>query len=471
MDISDKENDNTGRAPLREPRPAESQTQSNHAKYVQDAQAPFVPNTTPLGAGGDIPQDNTTKTPSRKPPSQARKPRAPKQGPSLMSAKEFKENMIKFRLDHWKARAQVVHTSGQIDMTALWSPQWSGVVSCNEGMNLFDGFDRTWFIPFDMETPLPADKQDIADDLQKRRKELSDMYHTKISKDTQFRPKLLRLVEEEVKATCREQWDTGFNKPDATPKQWAEVREIYELTNLVHMIARARLADGKELLPGHYQIIVLELAVDGKILLQRVSVPTDINLNEFLSRLDSWDPPNSEQDKHLIDIFRRKLDYILAIGDETQKKKANRFSGQVDKFGEIEAPGSEKSSWIFQLRFHAKYSIPFGKSPDAVRTWSQLKEATFQGLLEGIRAKKHPVFVRKIRLRRMWPEVEEMEKQLQPTYGLPELSQEQLEIVDAMLAGQTDEEKQHGAMLTRAVEIEKQQALHPKRPSIGDFDE
>ena len=160
------------------------------------------------------------------------------------------------------------------------------------------------------------------------------------------------------------------------------------------MIARARLADGKELLPGHYQIIVLELAVDGKILSRRVSVPTDIDLNEFLSRLDSWDPPNSEQDKHLIDIFRRKLDYISAIGDETQTKKANRFSCQVDKFGEIEAPGSEKSSWIFQLRFHAKYSIPFGKSPDAVRTWSQLKEATCQELLDGIRAKKHPVFVR-----------------------------------------------------------------------------
>ncbi|KAF4962867.1 hypothetical protein FSARC_9080 [Fusarium sarcochroum] len=471
MDLSDKENDCSGRAPLRALRAAEPLTQSDDAEHAQDAQAPLAPNTAPLGVGGGIPQDSTTTMPSRKPPNQPRKMRPPKQGPSLMSPKDFKENMIKFRLDHWKARAQVVYTSGQVDMTSLWSPQWSGVVSCNEGMNLFDGFDRTWFVPFDMETPLPADKKDIADNLQKRRQALSDMYHTKIAKDAQFHSKLLRAMEEEVKATCRNQWDTNFHESDETPKQWAEVRKIYELTNLVHMIARARLADGKELLPGYCQVIVLELAADGKILSQRVSVPTNIGLNEFLSRLDSRDPPDTEQDKHLIDTIRRKLDIILTRGDEAQKNKAARFSCQVDKFGEIEAAGSEKFSWIFQLRVHTKYSIPFGKSPDAVHTWSQLKEANFQGLLDGIRAKKHPVFVRKIRLRRMWPQVDEMEKQLQPTYGLPELSQEQLDIVDAMLAGQTDEEKQQGAMLTRALEIEKQQALHPKRPSTDDFNE
>ncbi|KAF9761791.1 hypothetical protein IL306_003694 [Fusarium sp. DS 682] len=386
----------------------------------------------------DNPQDNVAQP--------------PQQGPAAASPREFKELMIQYRLDHWRARAQIVHIKGQSDLTALWSPHWAGIEIADRGLNVFDGFDRMWFVPFDISTPLPAEKQEIADELMKRRHELYAAYRTKLARDKNFQAKLMKLIEEEVKETCQAQWDHNTSESDREPVTWNDVRAGFQLTHLVTMIAQARLADGKEQLPGYYQVKVLELGVDGKITYRRVSLPSDINMKGMLSRMNSWFPSDNEQSQHTINTFQRRLESILKRGGEAQRKKAQGLYRQLNEYVMAEKPTSERNSWVFKLRLSPTYFIPAGKSPDRINTWTHLKETTYQELLDGARAKKYPVFVRKIRLRRWWSMVEELENQAEVSFGEAGLSSAQLDIVDELLARRTDEERQHAATFKQALE-------------------
>ncbi|KAF4341416.1 hypothetical protein FBEOM_4664 [Fusarium beomiforme] len=308
------------------------------------------------------PQDNTARPP------------APKQGPAAASPREFKELMIQHRLDNWRARARVVHTKDQ-------------------GLNMFGGFNRMWFVPFDIRTPLPAEKQETADDLEKRRHELYAAYRTKLATEKNFQTKLLKLIEEEVKETCRAQWDRDTSDSNRKPVKWNDVRAGFQLTHLVTMIAQARLADGKELL-GYFQVKVLELGIDGKITYQRVNLPSNIDMEGMLSRMNSWSPSDDEQSQHAINVFRHKIETFSRRRDEMQRKMAQDPHRQLNAYLVADEPNSERYSWVFKLRLSPNSYTPAGKAPDRVHTWTQLKEATYQELLDGARVKKYPVFVR-----------------------------------------------------------------------------
>ncbi|KAF4453097.1 hypothetical protein F53441_4157 [Fusarium austroafricanum] len=448
---------------------AESQPAPNAEEHVQDTQTSLASLEDPFAVVKDKPKENTTEASSSKTPKQPRKARS-KNNPMDMSAKDFKELMVQYRLDHHRARAQVVHTTGQVDQTAFWSPQWAGVSTAEEGMNIFDGFDRMWFIPFDMTTPLPLDKQEIADDLQKRNRTLHNAYGIKVAKDGRFYERLTHSFQEEVKETCRHRWDTNFHEPNLDPTEWNDVRNNFDLSQMARMIAEARLTTGKEQLPGYYQVMVLDLGIHGKITCQRASLPTDVGMDGILSRLNSWYPLDDEHSRNIINAFRHKLEIILKRGDEAQKKKAQVISRQTDGFTQVEYPKSERSSWIFKLRFYANFTLPPGKGPDEIRTWTQLKQETYGELLDGVRAKKHPVFVRpwKIRLRRVWPTLDELERQAEVTFGETGLLSEQLDVVDELFACRTDEEMQQAARFKQALDRTKFALLGTEHPCIND---
>ncbi|RSM06352.1 hypothetical protein CEP52_005738 [Fusarium oligoseptatum] len=330
-------------------------------------------------------------------------------GGSSVNVKKLAEDMILYRLDHWRARATVVYTTGQRDATPLWSPHWAGVVPQQKGYSLFDGFDRTWFIPFDISTPLPQDKQHIADDLQRRGKEMKEIFRAQ----ERFHPP----------QAAGYQWDQNCERKDLPPMKWTEVRHKYGITELVNVVAIGRLADGRALLPGYYTVILLDLAVDGKMLFQRVNMPPDISLQGFTSRLESWSVSKSEDDENLL---------------------------------ELDFQGSEMDAWVFKLNHNANYYIRPAQGPADIRRWKGLTEATFDEFVQGVRGGKHPVVVRpwKIRLRRMWPDIDELDKELPPdaATGEPELSLEQLDIVDELLAKHTDHERQQGKRFMQALE-------------------
>ncbi|RMJ13837.1 hypothetical protein CDV36_006503 [Fusarium kuroshium] len=374
-------------------------------------------------------------------------------GGSSVNVKKLAEDMILYRLDHWRARATVVYTTGQRDATPLWSPHWAGVVPQQKGYSLFDGFDRTWFIPFDISTPLPQDKQHIADDLQRRGKEMKEIFEPK--RDF-ILPRLQAVLEQEIKTKCQDQWDQNCERKDLPPMKWTEVRHKYGITELVNVVAIGRLADGRALLPGYYTVILLDLAVDGKMLFQRVNMPPDISLQGFTSRLESWSVSKSEDDENLLELVRAKLQRISLRGTAAGMQKAQNLLDQLNKPTFKDSQGSEMDAWVFKLNHNANYYIRSAQGPADIRRWKGLTEATFDEFVQGVRGGKHPVVVRpwKIRLRRMWPDIDELDKELPPdaATGEPELSLEQLDIVDELLAKHTDHERQQGKRFMQALE-------------------
>ncbi|KAM0436025.1 hypothetical protein ACHAPT_002917 [Fusarium lateritium] len=413
-------------------------------------------------AGSTSTNAEPANPPSTKAPKRPQK--APKTGSQQapkgygVNVKKFAEEMVRYRLDHWRARGKVVYTNGQQDATALWSPQWAGVAPPKRGgYNFFDGFDRTWFIPFDVATPLPQEKQYIADDLQRRGNEMKDIF---VSRRDYLLPRIRDVLEEEIKTKCQDQWDLHWEKKDLPPMQWADVRHQYGLLQMVDLVARGRLADGRALLPGYYSIIVLDLAIDGKMIFQRVNMPLDVSLQGFMLRLESCSTSKNEDEGRLLELVRVKLQRIVHRSATTEAKKAQSLLDQLNKpFFKEGCQGSEMESWVFKLNHNANYNIRPAQGPANIRQWKGLKEETFGEFVQGVCAGKHPVVVRpwKIRLRRMWPEVDDLEEQLPPpATGEPELSLEQLEVVDGLLAKHTDQERQQGRRLMQALDRVRQ---------------
>ncbi|KAM0303722.1 hypothetical protein ACHAPM_003291 [Fusarium culmorum] len=431
-----------------------SQLAEEQPPVAQDVQNTYLPDASPPNNMGNN-QDNATRPTLEKLPKQRTKLRVPaKQDPATVNLKDFKELMIRLRLDDWKARAQIVYTPGQVDATALWSPQFAGIESTKHGMISFDGFDRTWFVPFDLNAPIPLGKQSVVDDLDKRRKELGHAHRVRATGDKEFHDKIVHLIEDEVKETCQSQWDKNVESHMA-PTQWIDVRQMYDLPGLVSMIARARLEDGREPLPGYYQAIALELGIDGKITYKRTSVPSDVGVKGLISHLESWYPHSDENSIDVIKRFRHKLDLVSEHVDEAQKRKCQTMYRQLSRFVETEGPECELTRWIFRLWVKPDYSIPAGKSPDRISTWTKLKEDTYKDLLAGVHINKYPVFVRKIRVRRWWFELTELEEQIETSQGEAGLSAEQLDRLDEMLARRTDEEKEQDARAKEALGMAK----------------
>ncbi|KAF4997942.1 hypothetical protein FDECE_11935 [Fusarium decemcellulare] len=341
-------------------------------------------NTDALASSSKTPKKTSRKAPTNKASLTSRG--------ITFSVKKFKEDMIEYLLDHWKARAQVVYTNDQQDATALWSPQWAGCVTQRGGVKFFDGFDRTWFIPFDIETPLPAAKKHIADDLRQRGQEMKEMYEDK--KDS-LKPRLMSLFEDEIKMKYRDQWYDNLHEVDEVSTQWAEVINRCTMQTRVHMVAKARLIESSTLLPEYYNISILDLAVDGKMIVRQARMPFDINLTEFYLRLNSWCPADGEHDLRILEIFRNRVAAVSLLGTQTGKDKAQKHLKELDKPNyRIGAPGSEMSSWVYKLGHNGSYTVPPGKLPADVKGWKKFKEESFEEFLASVRVGKYPAVIR-----------------------------------------------------------------------------
>lgn len=71
------------------------------------------------------------------------------------SGKQLAEEMVQLKLDNWRCRFKVVHTTGQRNLSAFFD-----MPTCSDGtagsMTVLDGFKSTWKIRFDDKTPLPV---------------------------------------------------------------------------------------------------------------------------------------------------------------------------------------------------------------------------------------------------------------------------------------------------------------------------
>ncbi|KAM5372881.1 hypothetical protein ACJZ2D_007338 [Fusarium nematophilum] len=375
--------------------------QQHHPAENSQLAAEELPHPAPDAA--PAPAADRPRMPPRNEEATTRPARAPKRPRTASTAKatrparntdpkKFAEDAIEHRLDHWRARAQVVYTNGQQDATSLWSPEWANLVTLGKGISVFDGFDRTWFIPIDSDAPLPADKRNVVEALRQREEALLAAFEAK--RDT-LGPGLLSILEDEVEKTCQQQWDQNINNKNEAPMQWAEVKDNYTVTQMIRMAAKARLIDGRALLPGYYHVNILDLLTDGKLVARRVSMPRDVDLAGFRRRLDSWCPPDDESSRRVLETFQNRVEVILRHQSHPGKKKAQSLLTRIQKpTYTVGAPGSERGTWIFKLNAHDRYTIPPGKSPSEVWRWPELEDTSYRDILDGVALGKRPTVVR-----------------------------------------------------------------------------
>ncbi|KAF7551638.1 hypothetical protein G7Z17_g4887 [Cylindrodendrum hubeiense] len=392
---------------------------------------------------------NPSKKPKRVQQTTAKKPpRSPKN--ELLDPKKFQEEMVMWCLDNWRARACVVYENDQLDGTSLWSPTF-GQEGPGEGISIFDGFSRTWFVPIDDRSPLPLSKRDIVENLQKRQNDL--MALSSGDGSAVFFGKVRLFMEQEVRTMCQSEWDGNKNKPNLPSMDWTDAKSKLTLPLMLRMAAKTRLIDGRALLPGYYRMNVVELTTEGKLIVRNVCIPPDVDMEGVRLRLNTWFPVDDEQTQEVFKAVRKKLNIALQHGNDVGKNMAQGCLRDLKK--SQYSPEREGAAWVFKLHVRENYTVPPGKGPGRLSSWTELKdEDSYRALKEGVRAGKHPVAIRswKVQLRRMWPRVDELEYYLLPAMlGEPELTSEQLVVLDSLLAEQTDEAREQGRQMARVL--------------------
>ncbi|KAF7558688.1 hypothetical protein G7046_g5469 [Stylonectria norvegica] len=365
-------------------------------------------------------------------------------------AENCKEQFIELKLDNWRARATVVLTNQQIDWSQYWetNPQGDCGSKC---IKVFDGFDRTWHVPMDETSPLPDSKKAAAEDLERRREALHEF--TTNRNNYALLANAITLIEEETRTTCQNEWDGTQYELSGSPLSWNQAKAKYDSNQMVSMIAKTRLLTSKVLPPGYCRINMVELTTSGKLIVRHVGMPSMISPESFCYRLDSMTPPDDEHSRNILEAARKKLSVVAQNGTVEGKFKANEILRELDKpCYQIGAAGSERASWSCKLHVKEPYSLQPGKGPGRMSTWPSIRDkGVFKAMLEGVGAGKHLVVARKIRLRRRWAEIDALDKYLPKTNDEPELTQDQLKILDELLAGQNQETRQQGRQVAQVL--------------------
>ncbi|CAM1503001.1 Fc.00g077770.m01.CDS01 [Cosmosporella sp. VM-42] len=405
-----------------------------------------TPQTTPSGGTSKRPQKSSVTLPRRL-------TRA-----DILTPERLKQQLIDLKLDALRLRADLVYTNDQVDGTFLfpWDYSANGPKFRGKGFYVFDGFDRTYFVPEDRISPVPPSRKALLDDVNNRRQNMEKMYHS--GEHSMLFDAARTLLKAEVATTCQGEWEEDKNDPDAPRREWNDVKHLFNGSQLVDMIAKTRLINGKALLLGYYRINLLELTLNGKMATRRIEMPTGLDVASICERFDILSPPDSDHDKAILDAIHKKLNVVVQHGSEVGKTKAQGYLRNLNTpgwYGYFRESRSERSAWNFKLFAKEDYKLPPGKGPGKPGPgggWIEIKDQeAVKAMEDGVRAGRHPVVVRKVRLRRMWPGVDELEKYLLPAGGEPELTEEQLKILDNLLEGQTEEQREHGRQLAAAL--------------------
>ncbi|KAH7143909.1 hypothetical protein EDB81DRAFT_947932 [Dactylonectria macrodidyma] len=422
---------------------------------VGQGSEPQIVNSNHVETGGEEAQDEkagvnpSKKTKGVQQPGVKKAPRLQKS--ELVDPKKLKEEWISWLLDNWRARAYVVYENGQLDGTGLWNPTYKQENPI-EGLSISDGYDRTWFVPTNDQSTFPLFKKDIAESL-KRRQDALVAASSGNGNTVLFNSKFRLHMEQEAEARCQNEWDRNKNDPNLPPSTWADVKSTLSTPVLLRIIAKARLIDGRALLPGYYSVNVLELSTEGKLMQRRATIPFDLDTAGVCLRLDTLFPVHGEHTRQVFEAAWKKLNIALKYGKDEGKEIAQSYLKALEK-SQYNLDG-EGANWLFKLAARENYTLPVGKGPGRPHTWASLIEkGALDALKEGVRSGKHPVMIRlwKLLLRRMWQKFDELEDHLLPTTsGEPELTEEQYDILDRLLAEQTNEERRMGRRMARVL--------------------
>ncbi|KAH6890525.1 hypothetical protein B0T10DRAFT_606004 [Thelonectria olida] len=361
-------------------------------------------------------------------------------------AKKWCEEIISVYAKVLLLRAREVHKHSDVDWTSLWSPI-DGKENQGRGFSVSDGFGSIWFVPAgglaSFPAPAPADTDELAERIAAFREVIASR------SDLAFASKVKEILESELQNKCQGDLNENREMANQPATTWEEARSRFSTDELVALMAKRRLIDGRALLPNYYRANIVEVSNTGALFTRHVAVPGHVDVEGICLRLDAWSPANSQRTQESMRAFRRKLNVVCQHGTDAGKRQATHIQGEMGK--SFCDPLGVGGHWYYKLRADETYSIRPGKGPGELRSWSSIRDAgSLNALKQGISVGKQVAFARQwtIRMRYLWMQLDQLKDCLvSANRGEPELTDDQLAIVDKLLAEQSKEEKEQGVRL------------------------
>lgn len=299
--------------------------------------------------------------------------------------------MVELKLDHWRARARIVHTvsqpAGSTYLDAVVRPE-----AALEGMKVFDGFQHTWFIPFDDHSLLD---RGVAEALYKRKVEIQASLDDK-NNGAEIEG-ALRIIAHEAEHECRVEWDLPKNGDEKSgePVSWDDVKRYLAANDVIEIVAKHRLSLGNAPLPSYFRLNILNLSTSGAMVSAMQHIPPRVSLGMLLAKLEQWSPHDAQHDEEVIQHVRTKVHHIKDFASDAQGKKVTALVQELEKpYYTLGAKGSERQAWSFKLHVREKLAIR-RQGPGNVDSWVPLKsEVSLRLMIDGVRAGKYPTVVR-----------------------------------------------------------------------------
>lgn len=305
----------------------------------------------------------------------------------VLTPKKWCEEIISLYVKVLLLRAKEVYRHGDIDWTSFWSPV-EGPDNSTRGFSVSDGFDRTWFVPSGGLRPLPRQKDMVA--LQQR----IDAFQRLASQpDSRFVAKVIAIFDLELREKCQSDWNEEREATDGPLITWEAARSKFSELQIVGILAKRRLIDGRALLPKYYRVNIIEISDTGALFARREAIPGDVDVEGIRLRLDTWSPVDNVRTRDSMRAIRRKLDVVHISGTAMGQKKATNIQRGVDRSNCDHL--REGGHWFFKLRVDHNYTLKPGKGPGKMDSWTPLGGTGSLDLLkEGVLDGKLVIFAR-----------------------------------------------------------------------------
>lgn len=274
-------------------------------------------------------------------------PPLPERPVNVPHARAIKELIINDKLREMHSRAKIHSIANQ---------QRHGFYTDGlplKGMTFFDGFKQVWFIPHSHPTPgVPASRNYTA----------SSSELIEILQDKRYEPAVnlaYRLIEQEMVEQPASEWNT-LRLNGSRARTWGDVRAEVDMSDMVGIVCKHRLLNGKVCLPG-YLTINLVVFLQGRLVATPDFIPPGVDFSTFIGRLDSWDPADGSRVDILFKTLRVKIDQVKRHGHTYGKRKASEFEQELNspRFN-LNEVGSERRRWKYRFWNGPKFVMPPG---------------------------------------------------------------------------------------------------------------
>ncbi|CAH0043250.1 unnamed protein product [Clonostachys solani] len=195
---------------------------------------------------------------------------------------------------------------------------------------------------------------------------------------------------------------------------------------------------------------MFRLAGNGSLLLSFEPLPYHTDIQTVLSMFESWDAQDGKETDYLLYCMRQRLDWIMEHGVPGDRLEAAEILERLKCMRlEDPAPGGRDCGVVFKAIEPMQPNIGGNGSPGA---WKPFKRKDqLREMRECFHRRKMPVLARKIEAYGIYARVKTLIERHESRDTDGELTEEQLALVDALLAERSDDEKDRERALGKAL--------------------